>query len=797
MKISLNWLKSYIDFSLTASELASLLTQRGLEVSQIYSTIKGNLEGLVIGQVRSCLPHPNAERLKETLVDIGFDKPLAIICGATNVAIGQKVVVAPIGSTIYSYLDQSPLQIKKVKIRGLVSEGMLCAEDEIGIGPAHEGILVLDTPLPPGTPAKVYFKDLLDEILEIEITPNRADACAHLGIAREIKAILDLPTTLPSVETFYTVPSNWPLSINNLEPTLCPRYVGVLITNSSIKPSPTWLQRRLAAIGLKAINNVVDVTNFVLHELGQPLHAFDYDTIMGKSITLQRCAPGNLFTGLDGIERKLSGNELMICDQVGPIAMAGILGGLRTSVTHSTQHVFIESAYFTPSAIRDTAQYHHLKTDASFRFERGTDPNLPLYALKRAALLLQEMMPSVTICQLTEYYPTPISDCHIDLTYKAIKELLGVAINETTVKKILTNLEIVIQKETAQGLSVKVPPYRVDVTRTADLIEEIARIYGYDAIPSQLPASYLSPESREDNAYKIAQEISTMLVANGYYEICTNSLTKEAYGDIVTAPKVIHLVNPLSASTSILRPTLLFSGLEVIAYNAARREPDLKLFELGIIYYEDKGLYKEEQRLSLWLTGQIEPPNWERQLGSVTLQDVRATIEQIMQRLGVMAIRYSPINHPFYKHSVQAIHKDKVIVTFGEMNPAIIDSTTQAVFFADINWMALLESSKLHSIYDPIGKFPPVTRDLSLVVDKATLFQNIKDLIIKKGDKKIQKIHLFDIYEGPNIPADKKAYAIRFTLQDKEKTLDDKSIDQIMDQLMQTFERDLNVIIRR
>ena len=793
MKISLNWLKSYIDCSLKASELAALLTQSGLEVAHIYPTIKGGLEGLIIGEVLSCLPL--ADRLKQTLVDIGADRPCTIVCGASNVEIGQKVVVAPVGSTIYNYIDQAPFQIKKVKIRGVVSEGMICAEDEIGIGPAHDGILVLATTLPAGTPAKDYFKALLDEILEIEITPNRADACSHLGVARELKAILHLPITLPSIKAFHPVRSNLPLKISSIDAELCPRYTGLLLKNISIQPSPEWLQTRLSCIGVKPINNVVDVTNFVLHELGQPLHAFDYDTIIDQSLMVQLCAPATLFTGLDGIERKLAGHELMICDGAGPIAMAGILGGLRTSITEATQHVFIESAYFNPAAIRRATQHHNLKTDASFRFERGTDPNMPLYALKRAVLLLQELIPSAEANEVIEYYPTPLAHFNIPIAYADIYRCLGKAIDPTLIKQILTDLEIAIEAETDKGFTAKVPPYRVDVTRKADLIEEIARIYGYDRMPNHLAAAYLSPENKVDKAYQAAEEISKVLVANGYYEICTNSLTKEAYGAIVQ--KAISILNPLSGSTNILRPTLLFSGLEVIAYNLARRQYDLKLFELGTIYNQDGASYNEEKRLALWITGQIEPPNWVRQLGPVTLQNMRATIEQLTQKLGIRDLSYSAVTHPFYRQAVQGVDKGIVVMTFGQLQPSIIDYYSQPIFFADIHWSHLLKVNQLDKVYEPISKFPAVTRDLSLIVDKTVVFQKIKDLILKQGHKTIQEIHLFDVYEGPHLPVNKKSYAIRFTLQDSEKTLDDKSIDQIMHQLMQTFECDLNGIIRR
>ncbi|TDG95710.1 phenylalanine--tRNA ligase subunit beta [Cardinium endosymbiont of Culicoides punctatus] len=806
MKISLNWLKSYINFPLSASEIASLLTQRGLEVAHIHSAIKGNLEGVVIGDVLSCQNHPNADKLKQTMVDIGLDRPLSIICGATNVAVGQKVVVAPIGSTIYNYVDRSPFQIKKVKIRGEVSEGMICAEDEIGLGPMHDSIIVLDTDLPAGTPAKTHFKDVLDEILEIDITPNRVDACSHLGIARELKAILHLPSNIPSVDDFDLVSFFSPfIHINNVDAILAPRYSGVVLKNVVVQPSPIWLKSKLEHIGLKSINNVVDVTNFVLHELGQPLHAFDYNTIVGKELMVQQLSSGTLFLGLDGIERKLSGHEPMICDMEGPIAMAGILGGLRTSITSTTQDIFIESAYFSPAAIRSTAQYHSLKTDASFRFERGADPNMTVYALKRAALLLKIMIPSIEISEIIDHYPTRLTPCAIPFSYETVKRHLGVDMSPAIIQQIITDLEIEIEAPSEEGFIAKVPLYRVDVTREVDLIEEIARIYGYDALPTtgHLSTGYLAPETNIGSMYRIEQEISKMLVANGYYEIWTNSLTKKAYADILNIEelcnKEIAILNPLSASTNILRYTLLFSGLEVVAYNLARRQFDIKLFEFGTVYTQNGTTYNEEKRLSIWLTGEIESKNWVRKLGTVTLSTLRATIDQLTKKLGITALSYKETTHPFYEQAAQVTHKGIVIMTFGQVNHLIVDhfGITQPVFFADISWKHILQISKLNTLYKPISKFPAVKRDLSLVVDKSVLFQDIKDLIMQQGHKNLQEIALFDVYEGAHLPAGKKAYAINFTLQDHVKTMDDKSIDKIMNQLMQTFEHDLNAIIRR
>ena len=804
MQISLNWLKSFIDCPLSSSAFASLLTQSGLEVTHIHSTIQHNLDGLIVGDIRSCLPHPNADKLKKVIVDVGTDQPLVIICGAPNIRSGLKVVVAPVGSVIYNYHTQQPFQIKKVKIRGELSEGMICAEDEIGLGTDHEGVITLTTTLPAGIAVQQHFKDALDEILTIEITPNRADACSHLGIARDLKAILHLPIMLPDIDRFQTTPLSLPLHLDAIDADLCPRYCGLLLQKVAIQPSPYWLRSRLERIGVKSINNVVDITNFVLHECGQPLHAFDYDTIVGKKISVKQCRAGEHFIGLDGIERLLKGNELMIYDGAGPIAMAGIMGGLRTRITHATQHIFIESAYFNSSIIQCAAQEHHLKTDASFRFERGTDPNMPPYALKRAAVLLQSLLPSVEISTIIDIYPLPVPHYTIPITYTSIRQCLGVEIPPAIVKQIIADLEIVIESETDTGFTAKVPPYRIDVTRPIDLIEEIVRIYGYNAIPTtgHLASGYLATESKIDNAYKAEQEISSLLTANGYYEIWKNSLIKSNYMELLSehTSQVISILNPLSTSLNILRPTLLFSGLEAIAYNLARRYCDLKFFEFGTVYSQADIQYKEEKRLSIWLTGQTEPPNWVRQLGAVTMHNLRHTIEQLTQKLGLCALCYGVIAHPFYAQAIQVTYQGMEVITFGQVRTSILDyfSIEQPIYLADINWKLLLKSSQTHKIiYEPIAKFPPVRRDLSLVVDQSISFQHIKDLIYKQDYKSIQDIHLFDVYQGANLPFNKKSYALSFTLQDKEKTLDNKSIDKILNHLIQTFENNLNAIIRR
>ncbi|MBX9890472.1 MAG: phenylalanine--tRNA ligase subunit beta, partial [Amoebophilaceae bacterium] len=690
-----------------------------------------------------------------------------------------------------------------VKIRGVLSEGMICAADEIGLGADHEGIIVLDTTLPAGTAAKACFKEEVDEILEIEITPNRGDGCSHIGIARELKAILNLTITLPSVEAFKTSSLACPLQIGAVNAELCPRYSGVVLKNIKIQPAPQWLRRRLENIGVKSINNVVDVTNFVLHELGQPLHAFDYEQIQGQAIKIKQLPPGSLFVGLDGITRTLTGQELMVCDGGGAIAMAGILGGLTTRIRDTTQDIFIESGYFNAATVRSAAQTHGLKTDASFRFERGTDPHITCFALKRAVLLLQAMMADVVVLDLVAYYPTVLPCATIPITYAKINRLLGTVIDPVLIKEIIGRLDIAIEAETDQGFTAKVPTYRVGVTTAVDLIEEIARIYGYDAIPimGQPSATYLAPEGKIDHQYKIEQEVSQLLVAFGCCEIWTNSLIKADYVtqfDPTTAPG-ISILNPISLSNNLLRTSLLFSGLEVIAYNLAHRQNDLKLFEFGHTYFTDKATYNQEKKLSIWLTGQIEPTNWIRELGPVTLSSLRHIIEQITRKLGLLDISYKEATDPYYDQAVQVTYANQNIITFGSVKTAILAyfSIRQPVFFATIDWSAWMNLIRPSAVYKPMAKFPVVKRDLSLVIDHHLSFQSIKDFVMQKGDKKIQSMHLFNSYRGEQLPSDKKSYTISFMLQDNQRTLDEKSIDKIMDHLIHTFERDLHAIIRR
>lgn len=803
MKISLNWLKNYIQISETSEEVAQLLTQSGLEIGgqTVFEPIKGGLKGLVIGQVLRCDPHPNANRLKSTLVEVGQDAPLHIICGAPNVQAGQKVVVAPVGTTLYGQ-DGSTIKIKKTKIRGEVSEGMLCAEDEIGLGTTHEGIIVLDTSLPPGTPASQHFSSQPDEVLEIDLTPNRGDACSHLGVARELGALLDRSVHYPSVSALKPGTARLPIQIEVLDSTACPRYTGITISGVKVGPSPTWLRDKLGAIGLSPVNNIVDITNFVMHELGQPLHAFDYDQIAGQKITVGQLKPGTPFVTLDDTTRGLRGTELMVCDQTGGISMAGILGGKRTSIHAETQNIFLESAYFSPGIVRKAAKQHGLKTDASFRYERGTDPNITVYALQRACLLIQEIAQGEVASALIDLYPEKIEAAKIKVHYPNIARLLGQDIPSATIKQILNRLDITISHEEADSFVASVPPYRVDVRREVDIIEEIVRIYGYDRIEvkGQLGSTYLA-KTVQPTPHQLRHEIASLLAAQGYYEIYTNSLTKSAYTestDVLNPQQSVAISNPLSEALNVLRQTLLFGGLEVIAHNINRKQADLRLFEFGKTYHKADQEYVEENRLGVWLTGNTEAINWMRKSQETTFHDLHAVVHKVLHKLGVTNFKTESFESSCYQVGIQVLLGKMPLLTAGTVHTTLLKrmGIPQPVFFADMNWDALLGSCSPLSQYREISKFPLVKRDISLVLDKIITFEAVKRLIDQQANKLIQDFTIFDVYEGEVLGPNKKAYALSFVLQGKDKTLDDKTIDQVMARLMGAFEDQLGALIR-
>ena len=803
MKISLNWLKDYIPISESPEEVAQMLTQSGLEVAgmTIFEPIKGSLKGLVIGQVMTCEKHPNSDQLKVTLVDVGQEVPLRIVCGAPNVQARQKVVVAPVGTQLHSQAGKT-LKIKKAKIRGEVSEGMLCAEHEIGLGFTHEGIIVLNTPLPPGTPAVQHFNSQPDQILEIDLTPNRADACSHLGTARELGALLDRPVQYPFVEEFKLDAQCLPIQVDVLDHIACPRYSGITISGVKVQPSPLWLRDKLRAIGLSPINNIVDVTNFVMHELGQPLHAFDYDQIVGQNVIIKQLKQGTTFVTLDNAARKLHGTELMICDQIGGIGMAGILGGQRTSIHADTQNIFLESAYFSPSIVRKISKQHAIKTDASFRYERGTDPNLTVYALKRACLLIQEIAQGKIASALIDLYPEKIEAIRIAVRYKNITRVLGQTIPQAAIKKILSRLDIGMSHETPDRFIASVPPYRVDVSREVDIIEEIIRIYGYDRIEvtGKSGSTYLA-KTIQPPRYKLRHSLAALLAANGYHEIYTNSLTRSSYAgltDALNTQQNVALANPLSEALGVLRQTLLFGGLEVIAHNINRKQPDLKLFELGKTYCKAGQQCIENNRLGIWLTGNIEAINWIRKPQAATFQDIHAVIHKVLHQLGFTDFAAEPFQSAFYQAGIQVLLGQTPLLTAGKVNYTLLKhmNINQAVFFADMDWDVLLSNWKPMRQYQKIAKFPLVKRDISLVLDKSVSFEAVKKVIAQQNSKLIQDFTLFDVYEGKKLGQGQKAYALSFVLQEQAKTLDDKTIDQVMARVMRAFESQLGAFIR-
>jgi phenylalanyl-tRNA synthetase beta chain len=803
MKISINRLKSFIALDQSPEEIAARLTGSGLEVEGIdfFESIKGGLEGVVIGEVITCERHPNADKLSVTSVDIGGET-VPIVCGAPNVAKGQKVVVAKEGSILYP-ISGDPFEIKKAKIRGEISQGMICAEDEIGVGESHEGIMVLDTDLPNGTPASEYFKVIKDHILEIGLTPNRADAASHLGVARDLKALLRREICIPSVDDFKVDNHSRvvPVEVENLAD--CPRYAGVTISNIKVGPSPEWLQNYLKAIDLEPINNIVDITNFILHDLGQPLHAFDADKISGGKIIVKKLPKDSLFVTLDEKERKLSGEELMICDEKGGLCIAGIFGGKGSGISEGTTCVFLESAHFSADVIRKGSQFHNLKTDASFRFERGTDPNMPVYALKRAAMLIKEIAGGEISSEIIDFYPNPSYDIEIEVSYANINRLIGKVLPRQEIKDILENLEIRFINENDLGFKVAVKPYRVDVTREADVIEEILRIHGFDNVElaENLRADYFAEHPAKDYN-KLQYRLSEVLSALGFFEIITNSLTKPQYTEksgFLRANEQVEIQNKLSEDLGVMRQSLLFSGMEVLAHNINRRQKDLKLFEFGTVYFKESEGYREERRLALFLTGDKTAESWREASRQVVFPDLYAVIELILEKLGIENIEVEIIHNTPFDYGLKLVLGAKELGQIGVIQGELakLVEVKQEVFYAELNWDLLTKKAKGLKKYGEISKFPEVRRDLSLVIDKEVTFEQIKKVALRAGGKLLQRIGVFDVYQGDKIDSGKKAYALSFYLQDSEQTLTDKVIDKTMSRLVQSFETEVGAFIRK
>lgn len=806
MKVSYNWLKKYIDISETPEELGRILTDAGLEVESItpFETIRGGLKGLVIGHVVTCEKHPGADRLHITTVEVGNENLLPIVCGAPNVASGQKVVVAKTGTTLYP-LKGDPFIIKKTKIRGEISEGMICAEDEIGLGSSHEGILVLDTDLPPGTSAAEFFQIEKDHTFEIGLTPNRGDATSHIGVARDLKAILSRVVKWPSVENFSVdeITSEISVTVENTE--ACPRYSAVCISGVTIKESPRWLQQRLQSIGFTPINNVVDITNFVLNETGQPLHAFDAGKISGNTVIVKMLPGGARFTTLDEKERTLNPDDLMICNKDSGMCIAGVFGGIDSEVKDSTTNIFLESAYFSPDYIRKTAQYHGLKTDASFRFERGTDPNLTVYALKRAAILIKEIAGGKISSDIIDIYPEKIEDVEINATYKHIDRLIGKQIDREEIHAILERLDINTEDETEEGFTAIVPPYRVDVQREADLIEEILRIYGFNKVelPDTLGSSFLA-EYPENDPNPWVNKINAMLVGKGWYEIMTNSLTRPEYVewvDELDAAHNVEILNKLSEDLGVLKQTMLFTGLESLAHNINRKQTNLKLFEFGRVYKKTATGYADENRLALFLTGKTIAEDWRKIAREINYYDLAAIVHAIIDITTASRnkIDLQPFSGSMFEYGSVLTYNDRTLGHIGKINEVISKKfeIKQEIFYAELDWDLLLKSTCHNIVYAEVSKFPSVKRDLSLVIDKTVSFSEIEGVAKITEPHLIKDIRIFDVYEGERIEKGKKAYAITFILQDEERTLTDKIIDKTMSKLMKAYENETGAMIRQ
>jgi len=808
MKISYNWLKQFINIDWDAEKTGELLTDLGLEVEGIesYQSVKGGLEGIVVGEVLTCEQHPNADRLKVTTVNIGTEQPLKIVCGAPNVAAGQKVPVATIGTTLYTEEGES-WTIKKGKIRGEESHGMICAEDELGLGKSHDGIMVLDKDLKVGTDAATIFDIENDHVFEIGLTPNRADAMSHFGTARDLKAGLlqkDINVELitPMVSAFHVENRIFKIDVDVKDKDLAPRYCGVSLTGLKVGDSPEWLQHRLKAIGITPTNNIVDATNYVLHGIGQPLHAFDAAKIIGQKIEVKTVKAGTKFTTLDGIERELHEDDLMICDAEKPMCIAGVFGGIHSGVTEGTTSIFLESAYFNPVSIRKTAKRHGLNTDASFRFERGIDPNITKYALKRAALLIQEIAGGEITSDISDAYPVKIEDFQVRLSFENAESLIGEEIPREIIKRILTSLEIKVNNVTETGLGLTVPAYRNDVQREADVIEEILRVYGYNNIKTteKLNASISNSSRFED--HKVQNVAGNQLVSQGFYEIMANSLTSPDYTAFSEQLKDEHnviMLNPLSNDLSAMRQSMLFSGLEAIAYNINRRQSDLKLFEFGKTYHAYGDKREEYKHLTLLVTGNKNAERWNSTSQPSDFFYLKGTVTSIFDRLGISRLKASPIKNDMFSEGLCLSLGKTKLVEFGIIKKKVLKGfgISQDVLFADFNWDNVLEVAKRNSIkFKDIPKYPKVRRDFALLLDENVTFESIYT-IAKQSEKQLLKdVNLFDVYQGKNLPEGKKSYAVSFTIQDEHKTLTDKQIDKIMNKLQLSFEKQLGAELR-
>lgn len=815
MKISYNWLKEYININEDSEKLAETLTDIGLEVEGVeeYEQIKGGLKGIVVGEVLTCTKHPNADKLSLTTVNVGQPDTLSIVCGAPNVAAGQKVAVATIGATLYSG-DES-FTIKKTKIRGEVSEGMICAEDELGLGDNHDGIMVLDSSAQPGTPVAEYFKISSDIIFEIGLTPNRIDAASHYGTARDLAAFYSQTgkplLKKPDISSFSVAGTDQLVPITIEDPKGCRRFTGVTISDVKVESSPEWLQERIKSIGLTPINNIVDITNFVLHEQGQPLHAYDADKLEEHRIVVKRLKENSKFVTLDEEERKLSDQDVMVCDGKNPVCIGGVFGGIHSGVSENTKSIFLESAYFDPVSVRKSAKRHGLNTDASFRFERGVDPENTLYSLKRAAILIRDIAGGRISSEVQDIHPSPIEAVIINVQYAHIDRLIGKKLDKELIRNILLSLDFEILNESSGEFELKVPPYRVDVTREADVIEEILRIYGYNNIDvAQKVNASLTSALKPDNEM-LVNEISNYLSNNGFTEIMCNSLTKsDYYMDLPSLPtdKLVPILNPLSSDLNVMRQTLLFGGLESIARNINHKNPNLKLYEFGRIYslkgtdLKDFSNFSETPEFGLFLTGNRTEQSWAQADSPASIFQLKAYFLAILEKLNINLKRFESrsleTQEDIYAGGLEYLLENKSIIRAGIVTPAILDKfeIEQEVLFAEINWKELIALTGKQSKFQGLSKFPEVRRDLSLLLDEAIDYAEIEKLAFQADKKLLKKVNLFDYYKGKNLPEGKKSYAVSFFLQDMNKTLTDKEIDKVMSRISQSMIKNLNADLR-
>ncbi len=808
MKISYNWLKQFLKIDWEAEKTGELLTDLGLEVEGIekVESIKGSLEGIVVGEVLTCEKHPNADKLSVTTVNLGGEEPVQIVCGAPNVKAGQKVPVATVGTVLYDEKGES-FKIKKGKIRGEVSLGMICAEDELGLGKGHDGIMVLDESLVPGTPAAEVFNIEIDEVFEIGLTPNRADAMSHYGTARDLRAGLmqqgvNLELISPSVSNYHLDERALKFDVDVENKQLAPRYCGVTISGVKVGESPEWIQKRLKAIGLAPINNIVDITNYVLHELGQPLHAFDAAKVKGNKILVKTLPTGTKFTTLDGVERELHEEDLMICDKEStPLCIAGVFGGEESGVSEGTTSIFLESAYFNPVSVRKSAKRHALNTDASFRFERGIDPNFTKYALRRAALLITEIAGGKIASDIIDLYPERIEDFELVLSYQNAARLIGEELPKDTIKNILASLEIKINSETEGGLGVTVPSYRVDVQREADLIEEILRVYGYNNI--QFSHKLNTSISFSDfNGVKVENIVADQLIAQGFNEIMSNSLTKADYvaqTENLQEENNVAMLNPLSNDLAVMRQSLLFSGLESVAYNINRKNNSLKFFEFGKSYHKFEEKYDEQKHLALFVTGNRTKDSWSTANKTSDFFFVKGTVIALLERLGAGKLKKSPVKNDVFSEGITLSLGKIKLAEIGIVSKTILKGfgIKQEVVYVDFNWDNVLKIANNKSIkVKPLSKFPAVKRDLALLLDSKVTFGEVYNLAFQSERKLLKEVDLFDVYEGSKLPKNKKSYAVSFVIQDEQKTLNDKQIDKIMQKLQATFEKNLEATLR-